>query len=70
MKILKWCAFASATIAAILIILAVLDALFNLKLLGAAHIVSYFHIANCFLLVTIVILFYTKKCCECCKEEK
>ncbi|MFZ0280816.1 MAG: hypothetical protein WAL29_04155 [Bacteroidales bacterium] len=58
MKVLKWIAFISAGIGAILILTGVFSALTLKHKLDAIYIASYFLGANSFLLITTVILLF------------
>jgi hypothetical protein len=58
MKVLKWIAYVSAGIGAILILTGVISALTIKHRLDAIYIASYFLGANSFLLITTVILLF------------
>lgn len=58
MKALKWIAYISADIGAILILIGVISALTLKHKLQAIYIACYFLAGNCFLLVTTVILLF------------
>lgn len=58
MKVLKWLAYFSAGIGAILILIGVISALTLKHRLDAIYIASYFLGANSFLLITTVILLF------------
>jgi cytosine/uracil/thiamine/allantoin permease len=58
MKALKWIAYISAGIGAILTLTGVFSAITLKHRLDALYIVSYFLGANCFLLITTVILLF------------
>jgi hypothetical protein len=59
MKALKWIAYISAAVGAILIFIGVFSAITLKHKLEAIYIVSYFLGANSFLLITTVILLFT-----------
>jgi hypothetical protein len=70
MKILKWVAWFSVAMAAILILLAVFCQVFHLHHFHVMHNVSFVHAANSFLLLSIAMFIATKKCCNCdCKTK-
>lgn len=56
MKALKWIGYASAAIGLLLVILGSVSAVFHLQMLQVNYISSYFIGANCFFLITVVIL--------------
>jgi hypothetical protein len=58
MKALKWIAYISAGIGAILTLTGIFSAITLKHRLDALYIVSYFLGANCFLLITTVILLF------------
>jgi len=58
MKVLKWLAYFSAGIGAILILIGVISALTLKHRFDAIYIASYFLGANSFLLITTVILLF------------
>jgi cytosine/uracil/thiamine/allantoin permease len=58
MKALKWIAYISAGIGAILTLTGVFSAITLKHRLDALYIVSYFLGANCFFLITTVILLF------------
>lgn len=66
MKLLNWTSWISLVIGAILVILGGIQFLFG-KFLPGEHIVSYFHVANSFFLVTIALFIYLYKC-QCNKD--
>jgi hypothetical protein len=70
MKILRWIAWISAAIAAVLIIMACIALVIGKLFCGVAHGVNFFHAANSFLLVAITLFIVTKNCCCSCKDEK
>jgi hypothetical protein len=65
MKALNWIAWISGGIGVILVILGVIQFPFG-KFLPGEHIVSYFHVANSFFLITIALFIYLYRC-ECKK---
>jgi hypothetical protein len=65
MKALNWIAWISGGIGVILVILGVIQFPFG-KFLPGEHIVSYFHVANSFFLLTIALFIYLYRC-ECKK---
>jgi len=73
MKVLRWIAWISMAIAVVIIILAGIALLTCTHIFGVAHVPSYFHAANSFLLIAIALFVVTKHCiCDSseCKEEK
>lgn len=58
MKVLKWLAFFSAGIGAVLMLIGVVSTLTLRNILDAIYIASYFLGANSFLLITTVILLF------------
>jgi len=61
MKTLRWIAWLTGAVAVVLIIMGSISIVFNVTLTGVGHIISYFHAANSFLLVTIALLLAEKK---------
>ena len=57
-KLLNWVEWISAVIGAIFIILGLIQGVFKFKLIASAEIVNYFHIANSFFLMTIVLFLF------------
>jgi hypothetical protein len=57
MKALKWIAYISADIGAIMILLAAIRLIFHIHIFGE-HIINFFQAANSFFLMTIVIFLY------------
>ena len=68
MKTLNLIAWLSAGAGTLIIIFAVISLLIGRNLFGYKHVVSYFHAANSFFLVTIALFIYTHKC-NCKSEE-
>ncbi len=58
MKTLKWIAYISAVIGLLLVALGSVSAVFHLRLLQVNYMSSYFHGANSFFLITIIIFLY------------
>lgn len=70
MKILRWIAWGSAALAAILIILACISLISGKLICGVAHGINFFHAANSLLLIAIMLFIVTKQCCCTCNENK
>jgi hypothetical protein len=75
MKALRWIAWISVGIGALIILLAAITLITGKSLFYVVHTVNYFITANSFLLLAIAILIALKQCgCCCdkcnCKEEK
>jgi hypothetical protein len=74
MKTLRWIAWASAGLAAIIIILGCIALLSGMSIFGIVHAINFFHVANSLLLIAIALFIGTKQCCCCdeceCKDEK
>jgi len=73
MKVLRWIAFASTAVGAILIIFGCIGVIFHTCVCGFPHPVNFFHAANSFILLAVALFIVTKHCCcKCCetKEEK
>lgn len=68
MKILKIVAWTAGTVGAIIMILGVLDFLFQAELFKVGKAVNYFNTANSFLLLAICSILIHHNCV--CKEEK
>jgi hypothetical protein len=74
MKTIRIIAWISASVAALIIIFGAISLATGKSLFGFAHVVNFFHVANSFLLLAIVLFIASKQCCcnsDCeCKEEK
>ncbi len=58
MKTLKWIAYVSALMGMLLVALGSVSAIFHLSMFHVNYIPSYFHGANSFFLITIIIFLY------------
>ncbi len=72
MKVLRWIAYASAIVGAILIILGFIGVVFHTCIFGFPHPMNFFITSDSFLLLAVALFILTKHCCKCCetKEEK
>lgn len=57
MKALKWIAYISADIGALFVLIGLIQLVFG-RFIQGAEIINYFHAANSFFLITIVIFLY------------
>lgn len=69
MKICTWIVWILIAVAVILMIIAGVNLLFGFEIWGI-NLISFFHAANSFLLLSIAIYLVSGKCCNCeqCKE--
>jgi len=73
MKVLRWIAYASAAVGAILIILGLIGVVFHIVIFGFHPPMNFFLASDSFLLLAVALFIATKHCCcSCCenKEEK
>jgi hypothetical protein len=73
MKVLRWIAYASAAVGAILIILGSIGVVFHTSIFGFHPPMRFFNASDSFLLLAVALFIVTKHCCcNCCetKEEK
>jgi hypothetical protein len=73
MKIIRGIAWASAGLAVLIIVLAIVSFCTSKLILNVAHGSTYFVAANSFLLLSIALFIASKQCCcdNCkCKEDK
>jgi hypothetical protein len=66
MKTLNWIGWISGGIGVLIVLLAGISLLMGKNLFGFKHVVSFFHAANSFFLITIA-LFIVVNRCECNK---
>jgi hypothetical protein len=62
MKTLNWIGWISAGIGVIIVFLAVISILVGKNIFGFGHVVNYFHAANSFFLITIVLFIVVYRC--------
>jgi DMSO/TMAO reductase YedYZ heme-binding membrane subunit len=64
MKFFNIAAWICGILAAVIVILGIIYALFGLNVLGIRHFINYFHVANSLFLMAILCLLAKKGCCE------
>ncbi|MEA1886670.1 MAG: hypothetical protein U9N72_05630 [Bacteroidota bacterium] len=58
MKALNWIAWISGGIGLVFVLMGLIQIVFQVKIVGGAEIVNYFHVANSFILITIALFVF------------
>jgi amino acid transporter len=58
LKVLNWCEWISAVFGVVFILLGLIQGVFSKQFVGGAEIVNYFHVANSFFLLAIVLFLF------------